>query len=95
MNTTDILNLLLVTSTLSYQVRRITVEDIHVLLADVNMAEEIIPHEAVITLRVLFGQVHVLVHVERYDIAEGYFSGLVEFDEFSIHTERRTTGRKT
>ena len=43
----------------------------------------------------VFRQVDVLVHIECDYIAEGYLSGLVEFDEFAVHTQRRRAGRET
>ena len=57
------------------------------------MAEKVIPHEAMVTLRMLFRQVDVLVHVERYDITEGNLTGFVQRDEGFVHTQRRRTGR--
>ena len=95
MNTANIFDLLLITCTLGSEVGSITVEDIDVLFADVDMREEVIPHEAVIALRMLFGQVDILVHIESDYIAEGNLAGLVQFDQFAVHTEGRRAGRQT
>ena len=85
-DTADITDLLLITRTLGYEVRSVTVQDIDILLADVDMREEVIPHEAVITLGVLFRQVDILVHVKGYHVAERHFARFVEFDELAVHT---------
>ena len=94
-NTTDVTDFLFITCTLGCEVSCITVQDIDVLLADVNMAEEVIPHEAMITLRVFFGQVNVLVHIKSHYITERHFTRFVEFDQSFVHTEGRRAGRET
>ena len=95
MNTAELLDLGLITRALSRQIRRIAVQDIDILLADVDMTKEVIPHEAVVTLRVLFRQTHILVHVECHHIAEAHFARFVQLNQMFVHTERRTAGRKT
>ena len=95
MDAADILDPLFVTRTLGCEVIGVAVEDIHVLFADVYVAEEVIPHEAVITLRVLFRQVHILVHIKGDHIAERHLSCFVQFNQGFVHAKRRTTGRET
>lgn len=58
------------------------------------MIEEIIIHEAVITLRMRLGQPHVFIHVKGYDVAEADFTGLVEFDQTLVGLQRCAAGRQ-
>ena len=94
-DTADIADLLLIPGALCHEIFGIAVQDIDILFADVDMAEEVSPHEAMVTLRMFFGQVNILVHVEGDYIAEGDLTGFVEFDQGAVHTERRRACRKT
>ena len=60
----------LVLSALSGEVLGVAVEDVYVLLLDVDVGEEVGPHEAVVALGVLFGQTYVFIHIECDDVLE-------------------------
>ena len=77
---------------LGLDVGGVAVEDMDVLLLDVDVAEEVVPHEGVVTLGVLLGEVDVLVHVEGDDVPEGDLAGLVEGDQFPVHSQGGTAG---
>ena len=85
-------NHLLVVGALRQQVGRIAVEDVHILGLDVDVAEEVGPHEAVVALGMLHIEAHILVHVERHHILEADFAFLVELHQMLVQAERRTTG---
>lgn len=85
----------LVTGTLLFGIGSITIEDIYVFGTDVDVREEIAPHESVVALFVIFGQIAIFVHVESHYVAERNDTFLVELDEVFIHTQRRRTGGKT
>ena len=80
----------LVVLALGLQVLGIAIEDMDILFLNVDMAEEVVPHEGVVTLRMIFGEVHVLVHIERDDVLEGHFASLVQGNQFPVHAERGT-----
>ena len=82
-----LLDHLLVVRALGDEVLGVAVEDVDVLLGDVNVVEEVGGHEAMIALGMAFGQGDVLVHVERQHVLEGHASGLVGFDEGTVHTD--------
>jgi hypothetical protein len=82
------LNSLLVVLTLLDEVFGITIEDVYIFLLDIDMAEEVVPHEAVIALWVVFRQFDILVHVECYDILKREFASLILLDELAIESER-------
>ena len=86
---------LLIILALSLQVFSITVQYMHILLLDVDMAEEVVPHKRVVALRMLLRQIDILVHIERNHILERNFASLVQVDEFSIQSQRRTSGGAT
>ena len=69
-DTSHSLNFSFVGSTLRLEVRGIAIEDMHVLLLDIYMAEEVRPHEAMIALWVILWDTYVLVHVEGNDVLE-------------------------
>ena len=71
--------------TLGLEVGSVAVEDIHVLDRDVDVAEEIVPHKAVIALGVVDREAHILVHVESNDIAERHFTFLIKLYQTAIH----------
>ena len=51
------------------------------------MAEEVVPHEAMVALGMILGEVHILVHVERNDVLERHLTGLVQGDQLSVHAQ--------
>lgn len=85
----------LIVGTLLFKVGSVAVENVDILFLDVDVAKEIVPHEAVIAFGVAFGQVAVFVHVECDNIFKRHFAGLVELDEFFIHAKRRASGWAT
>ena len=78
----------LIIGALLNQVGRVAIEDIDVLRLDINVGEEVVPHERVVTLGVFLRQVAILVHIEGDDILERDLAGLVHCDEFTVHTQR-------
>ena len=86
-NAAGILDGLLVGSALGSQILGIAVQDVHVLLLDVNVREEVGPHEAMVALGVLFGQTYIFVHVKGDDILEADLTSLVELDEVLVQTQ--------
>ena len=82
-------------STFGFEVWSITVEDVDVLPLDVDMIEEVLPHEGMVALGVIFGDADILVHVERDDMLEGHTPGLIGCHQSSIHAHRRRTRRQT
>ena len=83
----------LIIVTFLHKVGSITVEDVYIFLLNVDMTEEIRPHERMVALRMIFRKVYILVHVERDDVLEGDLTGFVHLDECAVETERRRTGR--
>ena len=59
------------------------------------MLEQMLVHEAVITFRVVFREIDVLIHVEGDDILERDTSGLVSVDELLINTNRGRSSRES
>ena len=64
-----------------------------VFFLDIDVAEEVVPHEGVVALRMVFRQVYVLIHVERNHVLEGNFSGFVQCNQFPVHSQRGASGR--
>ena len=77
----------LVVLALCHKVLGVAVEDMHVLFLDVDMTEEVVPHEGVVALGMFLGEVDILVHVEGDDVLERDFTCLVEGDEFAVHSQ--------
>ena len=71
----------------------IAIEDVHVFLGNVDVAEEVVPHERVVAFGMVFGKAHIFVHVESYNIAEAHFAFFVQFDEVTVHSQWRAAGR--
>lgn len=78
----------------NHQVRGVPVEDVHVPLGDIDVGEEIVPHERVVALRMVLGQTHVLIHVERDDVLERQSACLVQRGQRPVHAEGRGTRRQ-
>ena len=62
---------------------------------NINVLEKILVHEAVIALRVLHREIHVLIHVEGDDILERDASLLVRLHQSLVHTNRRGSSGKS
>jgi len=74
---------------LGREVAGVAVEDVHILRKDVDVLEEVVPHEIVVALRMVAGQPHVLVHVERLDVLERNSALAMKLDQFLVHSQRR------
>ena len=88
MNATGLSDFVFVLLAFVLKVCSVAVEDVDVLRKDVNVLEEVVPHEIVIALRMLPRQSHVLVHVKRLDVFERNPSLLMEFDQLAVHPQR-------
>ena len=64
------------------------------LLLNINVREEVIPHERVITLWMTFRKTDVFVHIERYDMLKRHLTSLISFDKSLVHAKRRRPCRK-
>ena len=84
---------LLVGQAFGLQVGRVAVENVHVLPLDVYVAEEIVPHEAVVALGMLLGQAYVLVHVEGDNVLEADAPLFIQTDEVAVHAQGAAAGR--
>lgn len=78
------LDLLLKGVALSLQVCRIPIQNVGVFGVDVNVLEEIIPHEGVVALWVLSRKTHILVHVEGFHIFEGQVPILIVLNQLLV-----------
>ena len=85
----------LIGRTLLLQIGGIAVENVYIFGGNVDMREEIAPHEAVVALRMVFGNSDVFIHVEGHDMAERDPAGLVEVDQFLVRPDRGRAGRQT
>ena len=84
----------LVVGALLGQVVGVAVENVDVLRPDVDVLEEIVPHERVVAFGMLLGETHILVHVERDDVLERHFARLVAADQFLVGLQRGRAGRQ-
>ena len=75
-----------------FEVGSVSVEDIHIFARDVDVAEEIIPHKAVIAFGMIFGEADIFVHIECHHIAERHLAFFIEFDKAAVHAKRRRAG---
>ena len=87
-DTTCLLDHLLVVLALSLKVGCITIKDMYVLLWTVDMIEQVASHESVVALRVSLWQAYVLVHVEGDDILERNLSGTIGLYQCIVHANR-------
>ena len=78
---------LLVVLALCLQVLGIAVKDMDILFLNVDVAEEVVPHKAMVALGMIFGEVHILVHVERDDVLERYLASLVQGNQLAVHAQ--------
>lgn len=73
----------------------VAVEDIYVFSGDVDVGEEVGPHECVVAFLVVAGKVAVFVHVECDDVGKRHLAFFVEADEFAVHSQGRSAGGAT
>ena len=73
----------------------VTVEDVDVLLRAVDVVEEVVGHERVVALGMIFGKTHIFVHIEGHHVLEAHATGLVCLHNGAIHAEGAGTGGKT
>ena len=92
-NTTCIFDHFLVVFTLCLQILGISIEDMDIFFLNVDVAKEVVPHEAMITLWMILGEVHIFVHVERNDVLERYLACLIQSYQLLVHTQGRTSCR--
>ena len=78
----------LIVLTFCLQILGIAIEDMDILFLDVDMAEEVVPHKAMVALGVFLGKVHVLVHVERNHVLEGDLASLIQGYQLAVHAQR-------
>jgi hypothetical protein len=81
-------DLLLIASALSHEILCVTVQDVHILRTDIDVREEVLPHEGVVTLRVVLWNAYILVHIESHYVTEAYFTLFVKFNQVAVHAER-------
>ena len=86
-NTTSFCNHFLVVVALGDEVRSVTIEDVHVLWLDVDVVEEVVPHEAVVAFWVINRQFHILVHVERDDVLERDLASTAHVNQIAVQPE--------
>ena len=91
---TDRFHASLIRRTLSLQILGVTIQDIYVLRFDIDMTEEIIPHERMIAFRMIFRKTDILIHIESDHILERYDTLLVQFNQVLVHTQWRRSGRQ-
>jgi len=58
----------------------------YVLRLDVNVTEEVLPHEGVVALLVLTLEAYILIHVEGHNMLKRNISFLIEPDKLCIGT---------
>ena len=90
-----LLNLLLVGSTFGFQIGRIAVEDMDVLLGAIDVVEQVGEHKAVVALGMVNRQTDILVHIKGDDILERHLALLTGLDQCTVHTDRRRAGGKS
>lgn len=78
-------NLRFVALTFLFGVFGIAVEDIDILGPDVDMAEEVGPHEGMVALLMVAGDTAVLVHVEGDNVPERNFALFIQPDKLLLH----------
>ena len=78
--------------TLGLEVFGVAIEDVDVLFLDVNVVEEVVPHEGMVALGVVHIEANVLVHVEGHHILEAQHSALVEFRQVLVESKGGTAG---
>src|SRR5436190_1834620 len=75
--------------------RRDSRRDVDVLLRDVHMREEVLPHVTVVAVRAVRRHRVVLVQIERDDARKIDVARLMAADQLFVDTERRAAGRET
>src|SRR5712671_1083836 len=69
--------------------------DVHVLLRDVHVREEVLPHVAVVAVGTVGRHRVILVEIERDDVRKVDVAGLMTADQLFIDAEWRAAGRET
>ncbi len=75
--------------------RYVSSRDPNVVRLNVDVVEQILPHEAVIRMNAVRGHRIVLVQIERDDVPEAETLFAVHADELPIHADRRRSGSKS
>ena len=89
------LNHLLVVGALGGQVFGVAVEQVDILFRAVDMVKQVLGHERVVALGVLFGQVDIFVHIEGDHVLEAYAAVLNSLNKRFVHADGRRTGGQT
>ena len=76
-------------------VRLGAVGDVGVGGIDIDVLEEVLPHEVSVALVVILGQAHVLVQVHGSDLGEVQIPGFIAFDQLGVQPQRGGTGSQT
>ena len=84
----------LVPRALGHRVRRVPVQDVHVLRPRVHVVKQVAVHEAPVALGVAPRQAHILVHVERHHVAERQRPLLHKLHQALVRPNRRRAGRQ-
>ncbi len=71
------------------------VGNVNVCRIDIDMVEQMLPHEADVALQLIGLHGVILVEVERHDIAKREFLFAMNSQQFVINADRRTTGGQT
>ncbi len=75
--------------------RSVAPGEVHVGRRDVEMGEEVLPHEPMVGMQAFRAHRVVLVEVERHDVAEAEALVPVEPDQLAVHTDWCRTGSET
>lgn len=87
-NTSVAVDFLLEAAAFGLKVGGVAVEDVDVFAGNVDVVEEIVPHEAVVALRMVLGKTHIFIHIEGDDVAKRHIPFLVKLDELAVEPER-------
>ena len=87
-------NFTFVFAALACDVIGVTIEQVNVLGFDVDMLEQVLVHESVITLRVITCKINVLIHIEGFHVAETHAAFTVKFDQLPVRAQRGASGGK-
>ncbi|HPJ49114.1 MAG TPA: hypothetical protein PK162_09560, partial [Synergistales bacterium] len=76
-----------ITGALHLNIRSQSIEDVHILLRNIDMAEKIVPHKVVVTLRVFWLQAYIFIHVKGDHMFERNFTEFVKGDQFAVDSQ--------
>ena len=94
-NATSLLYHLLIMGTLGQEVGGIAIKDVDILLLDINVIEEVIPHKAMIALGMVYVKTYILIHVEGHNILKTENTLFIQFNQMLIEAEGGAAGRAT